>query len=474
MFAIEKKTGGVFDDFMRLVRRNKLIEKGDSLLVAFSGGPDSVCLFDMLYRMRTDWKLNLHFVHLNHSLRGSESDKDQIFAEKFARDLKMPISVKKVDVEKFAQENRLSLEEAGRECRLQFFQEEAERLKIKKVALGHHKDDLAETVLLRMLRGTGLRGLSGIKPWVEMKGMVLIRPLLDIEKSKLQEYLTERKLAYCVDASNSRTDFARNRIRHKLIPILERDYNPKVRNALAHLAETIALDLGYIEAAVEQQYPKIFKKKKGALVLLDKKKFRDLHDALKFRVLQKALRVLDPECELNFGHWNEIRKALEDDVQKFEVTLPNDLAVAFERKEVLLKKPSVAAPQENYEYSLEPGSKVKIRELDLTFSCEVSDSRIFKEDRYDKTCGIFDMERITFPITVRNRRDGDIFQPLGMKYTKKLKDFLIARKIPSYNKNQLPVFVSGEQIFWVYGVEIGERYKVFHKTRRFLKISQIK
>jgi len=467
---MEKKMDKALEAFLRTVKRHNMLRKGDSLLVAVSGGPDSVGLFDLLYQIRVDWHLDLHIVHMNHCLRGEASDQDQIFAEKFAKDLKVPISVKKVEVADYARDQRLSLEEAARECRLQFFKEEAERLGIRKVALGHHKDDQAETVLFRILRGTGLRGLGAMKPVSDWQGLSMIRPLIELEKNDILEYVKERKLAYCIDASNQETRFMRNRIRHRLIPELERYYNPKIKNALANLAETVTLDLAYLDEAIQKSYPKVIRKRKDSLLILKKKKFLQQPEALRFRLLQKAVKEMDPESELDYFHWDEFRKALVQDLKTYKIHVANELSIAIERKEIILKKQSEDQIQ-NFEYTLRLGDRVKIKELGLEFTAEAFDERVYKVDRKDRTCGIFDLERQTFPITIRNRREGDVFQPLGLHYDKKLKDFFISRKIPSYDKSNLPLFVSRGDIFWVYGVEISDRFKVTHRTRRFLRIS---
>lgn len=470
MFTLEKKMDNNLEAFLRTVKRYNLIKKGDSLLVAVSGGPDSIGLFDLLYQIRVDWHLDLHIIHVNHCLRGEASDKDQLFAEKFAKDLKMPISVKRVAVADYARDRQLSIEEAARECRLQFFKEESDRLGIRKVVLGHHKDDQAETVLFRILRGTGLKGLGAMKPMSDWQGLTLIRPLIEFEKNQILEYVKERKLAYCTDESNQETRFMRNRIRHRLLPDLERYYNPKIKNALANLAETVTLDFAYLDEIIQKNYPKVIRKRKEGLLILKKKKFLQQPEALRFRILQKAVKEIDPESELDYFHWDEFRRALEQDLRSFKIHVANELSLAIERNEIILKKQSEEEVP-NFEFTLRLGDKIRVKELGLEFTAEAFEQRVYKVDRKDRTCGIFDLERLAFPVTVRNRREGDVFQPLGLHYTKKLKDFFISRKIPSYEKSNIPLFVSRGEIFWVYGVEISDRFKVSHRTRRFLRIS---
>jgi len=470
MITMNQKKDRVLEGFIRSLKKYRMLRKGEGVLVAVSGGPDSISLFDLFYQIRVDWKVGIHIIHLNHGLRGDAGDRDQLFVERMARDLKMPVSSKKVDVEALAKQNKMSLEEAGRQARLDYFQAEANRLGIRKVALGHHKDDRAETVLFRILRGTGLQGIGAMRPLSHYRELTLIRPLVDVEKKSLEDYIRDRKLSYCIDASNNEVKFTRNRIRNRLLPALEKHYNPKIKNALAHLAESVALDVDYIEETVQKSYPKVIRKKRDTIILIKKKKFMSQPEALKFRILQQATRQLDPESELDYFHWDEIRKALDRDSRGFEIHVPHELAMTIERKELILRKP-LADEDRQYEYKLPANGKLRIRELGLEIVSETFDRRIYKVDRQDKTCGIFDMDRIEFPVRIRNRREGDVFQPLGLSRDKKLKDFMIARKIPNYKKDQVPLFMSGDSIFWVYGIEISDRYKVTHRTRRFLKLS---
>lgn len=457
--------------FLRTIKRHGMLRKKDGLLIAISGGADSGALFDLLYSIRADWQLDLHLIHLNHCLRAEASDKDQKFVEHMARDLKFPVISKKIDVGAFAKDNRLSLEDAARQCRLQFFREEAAKLGIKKVALGHHKDDRAETVLFRILRGTGLRGLGTMKPVTQWPDdLTFIRPLIEMEKKEIEEYVASRKLSFCTDESNLDTRFARNKIRHRLIPSLEKHYNPRIKNALAHLAETVALDLHFIEDAVTKIYPKVLSRRKHGFVQLKRSRFQKQAEALRFRILQKAVRDINPSSEMDYFHWNELRGALDREAQNYELNLPNDVLLTLDRKEIFVSKP-VVDEKISYEYLAKVGKRVKIKEAGIEVLCETFDKRIYKVDRQDKTCGIFDLDQITFPIKIRNRQEGDYFQPLGLPVRKKLKDFLTARKVPNYRKVTLPLFFAGENIFWVYGIEIGDRFRVSHRTRRFLKIS---
>src|SRR3989338_4445706 len=244
----------------------------------------------------------------------------------------------------------------------------------------------------------------------------MMRPLIECEKNDILEYVKERKLAYCVDASNQETRFMRNRIRHRLLPDLERYYNPKIKNALANLAETVTLDFAYLDEVIQKNYPKVIRKRKEGLLILKKKKFLQQPEALRFSILQKAVKEVDSESELDYFHWDEFRKALEQDSRSYKIHVANELSLAIERKEIILKKQSEEDVQ-NFEYTL---------------------------------------------------REGDVFQPLGLHYTKKLKDFFISRKIPSYEKSNIPLFASRGEIFWIYGVEISDRFKVTHRTRRFL------
>lgn len=447
-----------------------MLEKGNTVYVGVSGGPDSVALFHMLYSLKDELGLKtVGIFHVNHLLRDEESDKDQFFVENLAKQFQVPIFIGRVNVRELQRNYRYSQEEAARIGRFHWMRDEARKQGIDRIALGHTQDDQAETVLMRIVRGTGLRGFQAIRPVLIYPETTFIRPLIEIPKSELVDYLKQAKLSYRIDASNYSTRYMRNRVRIELLPELEKNYNPRIREILARLPEAIGMDISFLDEVTDQQYEQVVKKVEDEEIILKKDSVELLPEAIQYRIFNKVISMLDPNVELDFYHWNEIRKALTDKTH-FQLSLPEDLLLTFERKEIQVVK-KMTEPIVDYEMQLKPGERIYVKHANLNFSCEVFEKRIYKVKKDDRRYEIFDHDKLKFPLTVRNRRPGDTFQPFGMAGKKKLKEFLIDRKVPSRDKAYLPLFVSGGKIIWVFGLGIADPVAVTDHTKKFVKIS---
>ena len=238
-----KKKHKILAKISSTIKHYNLIAKGDKILIGVSGGPDSVCLLYILNSLKKDLGISLHIAHLNHLLRGKESDKDSEFVLELAHRLGTPATLKAVNVKKLA--DKSSLEEAARTERLHFLFETAKKIKADKIALGHNKDDQSETILMRLLRGSGTLGLSGILPKRKIEGWTVIRPLIETERKTIEGFLTSNKIPYRKDSSNLKTIYFRNRLRHKLLPLLAQ-YNPNIKEILSNTAQSLALDYDYL------------------------------------------------------------------------------------------------------------------------------------------------------------------------------------------------------------------------------------
>ncbi|MBI4971809.1 MAG: tRNA lysidine(34) synthetase TilS [Candidatus Omnitrophica bacterium] len=456
--------------FLETIQKYRMFDKGHNVFVGVSGGPDSVALFHMIYSLKNDLGLkNVGIFHVNHLLRDEESEKDQIYVENLAKQFQVPISIGRVNVRELQRNYHYSQEEAARIGRFHYMRDEAKRQGIDRVALGHTQDDQAETVLMRIIRGTGLRGFQAIRPVLNYPETTFVRPLIEIRKDECIDYLKLEKLSYRIDASNYSTRYVRNRIRIELLPELEKNYNPRIKEILARLPEAIGMDISFLDEITDQQYERSVKRVEDDEIFLEKEVLAELPEAIQYRIFNKAISILDPNVELDFYHWNEIRKAMNDQTH-FQISLPEDMVITFERKEVLITK-KLTEPVIPYEYHMKLGERIYVKEAQVNFSCEVFDKRIYKVKKDDRRYEIFDYDKLKFPLSVRNRRPGDVFQPMGMSGKKKLKDFLIDRKVPSREKIYLPLFVSGGKIVWVFGLGISGDVAVTDRTRKFLKIS---
>jgi len=312
------------DTFKKTIKHYRLLSKGDAVLVAVSGGPDSVALLYLLNSLRKELGLRLHVAHLDHRLR-KDSSRDRRFVEELCRRLKLPLTAGEADVAKLAQK-KSSLEEVAREARLKFLFAAAEKYKIRKIALGHNLDDQAETVLMRVLRGTGLQGLSGIQPKRAFGKFILVRPLLEIRRSQIRSFLRRKKITPCYDRSNAQDLYLRNRVRNRLLPLLEREYNKNIKEVLSNLAESAAADYDYLIKKAQDS----FSRSKGKISL---KAILKQHPALRRISLRLAIGSLQGNTRrISFRHIKEIEDLLFSRPAGSIVHLPQGISVTKKAK----------------------------------------------------------------------------------------------------------------------------------------------
>ncbi|MDD3374939.1 MAG: tRNA lysidine(34) synthetase TilS [Candidatus Omnitrophica bacterium] len=310
---------------------NNLFASGEKIIVGVSGGPDSVALLHGLYALRHDFSINLHVAHLNHGIR-KEAVRDQTFVEQLCDQLKIPCTSKKICLKKKAQ----SLEEAAREERFRFLIKVAKTHKAKTIALGHTKDDLAETILMRLLRGTGLSGMRSILPKREIYQMAFIRPMLTLSRINVVHFLKENNIKFCTDLTNRSKIFTRNKIRMDLIPLLEKEYNPNIKDVLAHLSIQAATDYDFLKSEAETIFLKISNHpKQSRNISLDLKKLAQHHPAIQRIVIRLAIQHLSGNMKaLTFSHIKEIECLINNRPSKSIVHLPKSIAI--QKKELVL------------------------------------------------------------------------------------------------------------------------------------------
>ena len=307
------------------IHKYRLIKKGDTVLVAVSGGPDSVALLCVLYALRNDLSIKLHVAHLDHGLR-KDSFKDRVFVENLARVLDLACTAERIDLKAGA--GKGSLEEIARNRRLEFLSAVSRRVKANSIALGHNRDDQAETVLMRLLRGTGLYGLSAISIKRKFRDFTLIRPLLGASRKEIIAYLKEAGIRFRTDPSNLEDAYFRNRIRNTLLPFLEKEYNPNIREVLTTVAETSALDYEYLLLQADQAI-----KKMGGVIKLDV--FKKLHPALQRLILRIGIARLQGNTRrISFQHIKELEDLVLNRPVNSIVDLPRGIS-AVKKKKVL-------------------------------------------------------------------------------------------------------------------------------------------
>ncbi|HTS17233.1 MAG TPA: tRNA lysidine(34) synthetase TilS [Verrucomicrobiae bacterium] len=420
----------------------KMLEPGEALLVGVSGGADSVALLDIL--VKSGWRP--HVCHLNHQLRGPASDADAEFVKSLATGygLANTIEWRKVP----------SDEGGARRARHEFFARVAAQTGIQKLALAHTADDQAETFLLRLLRGAGVPGLVGIWPERQLGTLRVIRPLLKVRRTEVMEYLNAQGLKHREDASNADTRFTRNRIRHELLPLLERDFNPAIREVLLHTAEILRDEDFYLLHHVAQRFYMTVCQNDAVNV----KALANCPVAIQRRVLRFWLGG-DPESgpSFSFDQIEAVRHAALGDSPSAEVDLPYEL-VAYREYEWLRKAQRSELEPIHGRWPVSLSGETTIGELGARFIVGEEGER-------------FDADALGEGLFVRTWESGDRFQPLGMNEAKKLQDFFVDEKVPRRQRGRVPLLCAADgRIAWVVEHRIADPFKVTERTRHVVQV----
>ena len=456
---------GVYTAFKKTALERRLIVPGDRVVVALSGGPDSVSLAALLLKLRGEMPLEVRLAHFNHRLR-EEAAEDEQFVRDLARLWILPLAVESADVRSFASRRKINLEEAGRDLRYRFLRRAAAAAGASKIATGHTMTDQAETVLMRLMRGTGLSGLAGIAPVVAGPPCPVVRPLLDLPSPVLRAWLEAEGIPYREDASNLDLRFLRNRIRGELLPELALRYDPQIVAHLTRLAGIAREDDELLHGFV-REFADEFIRRQGRDVLLDLNSLPLILPALARRVAREFLREIA----------GSLRDISYDDLESLltlgegrELTLRKGLVLRREAGLVGLEK--WASPAKPYEVIWDgrgelvlAAAGMALRGSQRTVRCP--DRSIKKNDR---TGADLDAATLVFPLTVRVRKPGDLYRPLGAPGRKKLKEILRAKRIPAGTRDGLPVILSRGEIVWVPGLPVSEKHKVSAATSSVFSI----
>ena len=467
----------------QFIQDHSLVSSGEKVLVGVSGGPDSVCLLYILMELRPALDINVHVAHLDHGLRGDESEADAEYVQKMCDHLGVKVTIERRDVRSYQVEHRLSDEEAAREVRYQFFARVARTENATRVAVGHTADDQVETILMHLVRGAGAYGLQGIQSMVTLSNdscgqLTVVRPLLEVNRSEVEAYCRDRYIVPRQDTSNLSTSCFRNSVRHELIPLLER-YNPNVRQSLLRTAKCVAEDISFIEERCSNVCGDLIRQEGEALVL-DSKGILSLDPVLQRYVIRRALRqVLGDLKDIERKHIEKIRAALSLPAGK-QVSLPRGVTLYLEYKRCIIGAGVAPFPEFPVlwgERRLRVPGNTELPGWNVEAVCRSIDQVDRKESwRASRPppsqchTAWFDLDAIGDELVVRGRRPGDRFWPLGMSEPKKLQDFMVDAHIPRAWRDRIPLVCSPEQIVWVVGSRIDDRTKIARSTRRALRL----
>ncbi|MDJ0804289.1 MAG: tRNA lysidine(34) synthetase TilS [Desulfobacterales bacterium] len=447
---------------------------GASILVGVSGGRDSMVLLAVLAGLAGSMRLRLGVAHYHHGVRGATADRDADLVEQTALAAGLPFFLDRGDVAARRRRCRLSLEEAAREMRYAFFESVARRHGFGYVALGHHADDNAELVLMRLLRGSGPLGLAGIPPVRRLgtSGPMVVRPLIDSDRTAIDRFGRRYGVMSAEDESNRNLQFTRNRIRHDLLPKLRRDYNPGIAAGLNRLSRLMRDEERWLETLVAQTLLDILVAAADDALFLDLAALSHLHPALQRRVLRAALERLRGDLRrIGFDRIEAVRELMASKNPTDGVDLPGGVRAALTGRRLRIGYRRLPGGPVLFEYTLRDTGTVDIHETGarLHFT-RLTPAELDPVPPAGQSVAYFDMDHVVFPMTIRNFRPGDRFAPFGLKGTQKLKKFFIDHKIPRAQRPRYPLVVSRGEILWIAGLRRSDGARVGPQSAAILKM----
>lgn len=453
------------------IQRHQLVQRGQHILVAVSGGADSVALLYLLHDLRHCLRLRLTVAHLNHQIRGAAADEDAAFVKKTARRLRLDCVCKNINVPRLARRKGISLEMAGRRARYEFFQSVALKHGCHAVATAHTSDDNAETMLLMLARGCGMPGLTGIPPRSQAGIITVIRPLLQTDRKTIESYLRERHIAWREDASNSDPAFLRNRARHELLPLLEKKFNPAIRRALSRLAEVLSGENEFLDEIACAIYAEACAESGRAL---DCAVVARHHVAVRRRVVRHWLSCCGMHAgDMDFQMINRIDRLLTDAKGERAFDTVGGITIRRQRRLVTLGKRKETAGA-NYMIRLAVPGRTILPDAGLNVTAEIIRGIWRKREKigeYPATASFALTPWRRRKIFARTWRAGDRMHPYGLDGSKKIKDIFCDAKIPTELRHRLPIFECGGAIIWVPGYRIAQGWEITDSAENALRLT---
>ncbi len=474
--AVRQRTS---HDITETVCRSMLafeLEPGSKVLVAFSGGPDSLCLLEILSGLIGAGKLDIGLIacHVDHMLRPC-SGSDAEFCGKHAESLGIPFELRKADISSVAANEGLCIEDAARSTRYRLLEEVAAGAGASAIATGHHLDDQAETVIMRILRGAGLNGLAGILPVRTISPeskIVLIRPMLEVSREQILPYLSERKLTWLTDETNTDTSYLRNRVRANLLPLLESQYNPAVKETLARLAKSALTASEALLPLIERAYAQNVLETSPEIVYLNLPGLQTIDSYLLYGILEKAFSSLGFPGILTSARFEPIEEAIRQGRTAGRLQPGAGLSVEFEADRLLITRLPFPDEQEEWEVDIEVPGTTEIARAGVEIISQIVDGSDFDLERFKVSKSsseeALDADKVGDKLRIRPALQGDSFKPLGLGGTKKVSDFLTNEKVPLRIKRRQLVLTANGDIAWLIGRRSDSRFALGEKTQKVL------
>ena len=445
---------------IKLIREQGIIIDGDSVLLGCSGGIDSASLLFVLNEARREITFDLGVAHINHLLRNVESERDEAFVQDTATRYGLPFFLKRADVKGYAHSRGLSLQHAGRDIRYQFLNQIADTEGFTRIATAHNRDDQIETFILRLIKGSGIRGLSSIPPMRDR----IIRPFLNIYRSEIELFAESRSIPFVEDSSNEKTVYERNFIRHRIIPLFD-ELNPAFREKIGSLLS----DINGVNAIFDDRKESFMSRVRNAEsnITVPLKDFTELDEEVRYRVMADIFARLAPSFIPLREHIRLIEKIIHSDRPNLRVDLPSGLkAKRIYGNLIFTTRPMPEVTRETQE--LHDGmNHISCMNIDVNVATLKKIPLSFPKNPF---IAYFDADKC-HDLAIRTFMPGDRIHPLGMTQSVKLKDFFISRKIPLEDRRHIPLLLSGNDIIWIVGHRIDEHYRLQNNTRNVLKIT---
>lgn len=451
---------------LKTIKHFDMLRRGDKVVVAVSGGVDSTALLDILDSLKGKLQIKLFVAHLNHKIRKGQSDLDEAFVKSLAKKYNFPCTAEEFDVPQFAKKNKMNLEDAARRIRYEFLSRVAAKYGAGKIALAHTADDNIETFLMRLIRGAGLKGLESIPA---VRGNI-IRPMIELLREDIQQYLKSRKIKPRIDLTNLDTKYLRNRVRHDLLPALK-SYNRNIKEVLLRTIHAVSDDQSFIEHESGKSLA-------GAKVFMGSGEIRlDVNKLLRFKhsIQAGAVRlaiehVKQDLIDVTFVHIEDILKIITK--KRAELVLPGVHVLVNKGVLIISNSKPLKAESKPFMHKLEIPGKTNIDEAGIIIESDILDHVSPRQLRMkDPYQAYLDYDKIGKPLIVRSKQKGDVFSPLGLKGRKKLQDIFIDEKVDLEHRDKVPLLDDGKNIVWVVGYRVSERTKVTPGTKKIVRLT---
>ncbi len=456
------KTDRLINKVKDTIDRYNMLKKGDVVLVAVSGGPDSVSALEVLNAIKDEYGLSLHVAHLNHKFR-KEADKEAEFVRKLAEERGIASTIEAIDVKSYCIKKGLSKQEGAREVRYNFLRKAADKIGAAKIVTGHTADDQAETFLMRLIRGSGTSGLSAIPP---VSGRI-IRPLIEIAKKEAVDYLKKNKIRYVKDPTNIKPVYLRNKIRLELLPLLIKRFNPNIVSALCRESDILREDDAFLNGIADAIFKEIVTVQEKDSITLNYLRFNGLHPAVRKRVIRRAVSELTGSLRrVSYQHITSAIDAIKNTGKGVDLPFNIRIERDYNNLKVNIGQEESAGIKEVVQLNV-PGI-TEVSYFNIRLETVINGMAAVSETA---DTGLFNLDRVALPLFIRSRREGDYFYPAGMAGRKKLKEFLIDHKIPRADREKIPILIDkNNAILWVMGLRMDERFRAKEDAKRRLVV----